>query len=154
MKNNLERLIKQNVPFISPLAKAEVGFLYLSYLNTCQSNQYFKKYGITSQQYNVLRILRGQFPRPANINLIRERMLDKMSDASRIVDRLLKNGLVTKQPNSIDKRNADVMITEKAMDMLEEISKTFDQRETILNGLDKKDIEHFNELIDRILDNI
>ena len=59
----------------------------------------FKKYGITRQQFNALRILRGQYPEPATINLIKERMLDKMSDASRIVDRLLIKELIE---NSLD----------------------------------------------------
>jgi DNA-binding MarR family transcriptional regulator len=153
MNNNLERLIKQKVPIKSPKVKAEIGLIYISYLLNSKQQDFFKEYQITSQQYNVLRILRGQFPNPVNINLIRDRMIDRMSDASRIVDRLQKQGFVTKQTNNIDKRNTDVMISEKALSMLLEIDIKMEHAESLLGHLDDHEIEHLNMLIDKILDN-
>ena len=152
MRNNLERLIKQKVPFKSPKVKAEIGLIYISYLLNSNQQDFFKEYQITSQQYNVLRILRGQFPNPVNINLIRDRMIDRMSDASRIVDRLQKQGFVTKQTNNIDKRNTDVLISDKALNMLLEIDIKMEHTESLLGQLKDKEIGQLNMLIDKILD--
>ena len=76
MLNNIERLIKQRIPFQSETVKALVGFMYVSYILQDAQQQYFKPFGITLQQYNILRILRGQFPKASNINLIKERMIE------------------------------------------------------------------------------
>lgn len=76
-------------------------------------------YEITAQQFNVLRILRGQYPSPSTINLVRCKMLDKMCDASRIVERLLQKELVAKRLNSKDKRSVDILISKKGLDLLE-----------------------------------
>ncbi|HEY0039943.1 MAG TPA: MarR family transcriptional regulator, partial [Flavisolibacter sp.] len=76
------------------------------------------KEDITHQQYNILRILRGAHPKPLSTLQIRERMLDKMSDTSRIVDRLVLKDLVEKRTCSKDKRLVDVTITEKGQALL------------------------------------
>jgi len=154
MKNNLQRLIKQNVPFKSEVVKAEIGLIYVSYMLSHSMDSLFKNYSITSQQYNVLRILRGQYPNPSNINLIKDRMLDRMSDASRIVDRLVKQTLVTKQPNPIDKRNADVMITDAGLGLLRQIDEQMQHTESLLQELSVKEVDTLNVLIDRILDRV
>lgn len=151
MKTNLERLISQSVPFTSPYVMAQVGLLYLSYMQIGLQQDFFKKYGLTSQQYNALRILRGQYPSVCNINLIRNRMLDKKSDASRIVDRLVKSGFVNKHENSLDRRNVDVIITEKALDLLMEIDKHIDSLPLHIRLLSEKQVQEFNELIEVML---
>jgi len=151
MQNHLERLIKQTIPFSSRELKAQIGLLYLSYsLNSIRQAQ-FKQYNLTLQQYNILRILRGQFPRPANISLLRDRMLDKMSDVSRLIDRLCSQELVSKQPNDIDKRNADVMITEKALLLLEEIDELGLDKQSVFKTITSEELDTFNELIDKLL---
>ena len=71
------------------------------------------EHNVTRQQYNVLRILRGQYPNPAPVSLIKDRMLDKMSDASRIVDRLKKKGLIIKEVRQQDRRAADILISDE-----------------------------------------
>ncbi len=152
MLNNLEKLIKQNIPFHSPQIKAEVGLLYVSYLITSMKQEVFKKYDLTLQQFNILRILRGQYPQPANISLLRDRMIDKKSDASRLVDRLYKSGLVSKQVNDIDKRNADVLITEKALQLLSLIDEDDHNMPTYFDVLSEHELSAFNELIDKILE--
>ena len=151
MHNNLERLIKQSVPFASKQIKAQLGILYLSYCVTHQQQLLFKQYYITSQQYNILRILRGQYPKPANISLLQDRMLDKMSDTSRLVNRLFKMGLVTKQPNEIDKRNADVIITEKALSLLGKIDESNFENETLFHNISDEEVNQLNEIIDKLL---
>lgn len=76
------------------------------------------KHGITLQQYNILRILRGQYPNPATVNILKERMLDKMSDASRIVDRLVSKELVTRRVCESDRRAVDILISDKGLALL------------------------------------
>jgi len=95
----------------------------------------FDKHEITMQQFNVLRILRGQYPQPATINLLRERMLDKMSDASRIVDRLLQKGLVSRCINERDKRAVDTEISEKGMGLLRVIDQEMDIHDVLKTHL-------------------
>ena len=81
-----------------------------------------KKHNLTSQQFNILRILRGQYPGPASVNLLIDRMLDKMSNASRLVEKLRQKKLVERRENDAD-RQADVLITKKGLELLEEIDK-------------------------------
>ena len=89
MEMKLEKAIRQK-GFQNEYQKAIINIIYTHNYLIGKMNPVFKQYGITRQQYNVLRILRGQHPDPATINLIKERMLDKMSDASRIAERLKK----------------------------------------------------------------
>lgn len=152
MTNNLEKLIKQSVPFGSETLKAEVGMLYVSYHSNYAKQQFFKRYKLTIQQYNILRILKGQQGNPANINLLKDRMLDKMSDASRLVDRLSKMGYVSKKSNPKDKRNADVFITPSAIVLLHEINEAIEKEYSIFSCLSEEEIMQFNVLIDKILE--
>src|SRR5689334_21584842 len=82
-------------------------------------NDMFKDFDMTRQQYNVLRILRGQHPGHASVNLIKDRMLDKMSDASRIVERLRIKDLIKREDCKNDKRAVEVTITEKGLQLLD-----------------------------------
>lgn len=110
----------------------------------------FKPYGITMQQYNILRILRGQQPNPATIKLIKERMLDKMSDASRIVEKLRLKGLVDRNICSNDRRNVDVCITEKGLRLLSQLDKYDDEIDAKLSTLKKEEITQLNDLLDKL----
>src|SRR5471030_1160253 len=97
---------------------------WLNNLLRCQ----FEKYNLTHQQFNILRILRGQYPKPATVNLLKERMLDKMSDASRIVDRLVQKGLVSRCTNTKDRRAVDIRISNIGMDILSKMDAEFKTR--------------------------
>ena len=110
----------------------------------------FKPYGITMQQYNILRILRGQHPNPATIKLIKERMLDKMSDASRIVEKLRLKGLVDRNICPNDRRNVDVCITEKGLELLSQLDKHNDETDAKLATLNKEEITQLNSLLDKL----
>lgn len=149
--NNLQKLIKQKVPFSNEYQKAEVGVLFINNQMCSAFQDIIKEYGITHQQYNVLRILRGQYPKSIKINMIRERMLDKMSDASRIVDRLVNLGYVVKMPDEVDKRTTNVFINEKALELLSKLDLIINNRNTILNNLSESEIVKFNELVNKIL---
>jgi MarR family transcriptional regulator, multiple gene regulator MgrA len=152
MKNNLEKHIKQTQPFQSEYVKAMVGLIFLTNQLYDTHQQLLKQHGITVQQYNVLRILRGQYPKSASIGMIKERMLDKMCDASRIADRLLKNKLVTKEPSPMDKRVSEVTITEKALKLLAMLDTEIAKSDTLLHKMNHTQISDFNELIDSALD--
>jgi DNA-binding MarR family transcriptional regulator len=115
-----------------------------------QANAVFKKYDITRQQFNVLRILRGQHPNPISINLIKERMLDKMSDTSRIVARLLKGGHIFKNTSSGDRRALEISITQKGLALLQETDCEVEAFEELLQNLSSQEIQQFNLLLDKI----
>ena len=105
---------------------------------------------ITHQQYNILRILRGSHPKPLSTLQIRERMLDKMSDTSRIVDRLVLKELVEKRICLKDKRLVDVTITEKGLDLLTRLDGAAAEMDAVMDSLTEKEAEELNSLLDRL----
>lgn len=105
---------------------------------------------ITPQQYNILRILRGSFPRPLSTLQIRERMLDHMSDTSRIVDRLVAKQLVNKVICPKDRRLVDVTITDKGQYLLKKLDTEVNDMEDIAKNLSVKETETISELLDKL----
>lgn len=146
---SLENDIQQR-EFRSESQKAILNILYTCYFVQDQMNTLFKKYDITRQQYNVLRILRGQYPGHASVNLVRERMLDKMSDASRIVERLRLKELVTRKSAEKDKRAVEVTITEAGLKLLDEMQESVDEFEGLLDNLSEEETRQLNGLLDKI----
>jgi DNA-binding MarR family transcriptional regulator len=106
-------------------------------------------YDITSQQFNVLRILRGQFPNPSTINLIKSRMLDKMCDASRIVDRLVQKGLVIKNISNYDKRAVDILINDKGLNLLKKIDSEVSLSAILSSNISQEEAEQLIALLDK-----
>ncbi len=146
----LEKAIRQK-KFQSEFQKALINIIYTHNYLISKMNPVFKQYGITRQQFNVLRILRGQHPEPATINLIKERMLDKMSDASRIVDRLKKKKLIEKTRNSIDKRAADIVISKKGLALLKTMDPESDKFNKLIT-LSDREAASLNNLLDNLRD--
>ena len=109
-----------------------------------------KPYDLTIQQFNILRILRGQYPNPATVKLLKERMLDKMSDASRLVEKLRSKGLVDRKINDKSRRNVDVLITQKGLDLLAEIDKKNSEFDQLIENLDTRETEQLNNLLDKL----
>lgn len=105
---------------------------------------------ITPQQFNILRILRGSYPQPLSTLQIRERMLDKMSDTSRIVDRLLAKELVEKVTCKADRRLVDITISEKGKKLLERLDEKQDEMDGVLKNLTKKEATTLSDLLDKI----
>ncbi|HEY2720290.1 MAG TPA: MarR family transcriptional regulator [Chitinophagaceae bacterium] len=106
--------------------------------------------GITHQQFNILRILRGNHPTPLSTLTIRERMIDKMSDTSRIVDRLVTKGLVRKVICKKDRRLVDVTITDKGLKMLDKLDRKQDEMDDILSNLTEKEASSLSKLLDKV----
>jgi DNA-binding MarR family transcriptional regulator len=146
---SLENDIQQS-EFRSESQKAILNILYTCYFVQDKMNTLFKKYDITRQQYNVLRILRGQYPGHASVNLIRDRMLDKMSDASRIVERLRLKELITRKSAEKDKRAVEVTITEAGLKLLDEMQDSVDEFESLLNNLSEDETRQLNALLDKL----
>lgn len=133
----------------SEFSKAVVNLLYTS--NWVNERQYklFKPYDLTLPQYNVLRILRGQYPKPSTVNLIIERMLDRMSNASRIVDKLEKKDLVVRSQCKNDRRAVDVTISKKGLTLLEEIDVALHEWEGEIQNLTEEECLQLNGLLDK-----
>lgn len=145
---SLEKDLRQK--FRSESQKAILNILYTSYYVEDKMNVVFKQHDITRQQYNVLRILRGQFPGHASVNLIRDRMLDKMSDASRIVERLRLKNLVVRKGAEKDKRAVEVTITEAGLDLLDRMQQSIDDFENLLKNLSEQETAQLNVLLDKV----
>jgi DNA-binding MarR family transcriptional regulator len=110
----------------------------------------FERHNLTNQQFNVLRILRGQYPKAATVNLIKERMLDKMSDASRIVDRLVQKGLVSRCTSNKDRRAVDISISDLGLETLSKMDAEFKPQEILKNNLTGEEAEKLSELLDKL----
>ena len=110
---------------------------------------FFDRFDITSQQFNILRILRGA-GKPISTLQIRQRMLDKMSDTSRIVDRLLVKGLVQKLTCKTDKRLVDISITEKGKKLLQQMDKYEVQMDAVFGHLNEAEVKTLNKLLDKV----
>jgi DNA-binding MarR family transcriptional regulator len=145
----LEEEIKQQ-KFKSEYQKAAINILFThNWLQHTYARE-LKKYNLTVQQYNVLRILRGQHSKPASIKLVKERMLDKMSDASRIVEKLRIKGLLERNECPKDRRNVDVLITAKGLALLSSLDFLDEHFKEKFKSLDKKEIALLNNLLDKI----
>jgi len=116
--------------------------------------KWLKPYGLTIQQFNVLRILRGQHPNPATVNLLIERMVDKSSNVSRLVEKLRVKELIVRQVNSSDRRQVDVLITNKGLSLLGKLDETYTKVENKFIHLSKNEAETLNKLLDKFRNHI
>lgn len=130
--------------------KLAVNLLYTNSILSSFISNFLKKYGISMQQYNILRILRGQYPQFASVSLLKERMLDKMSDASRLVDRLKIKGLLIRKTNKSDRRGVEITITQKGLWLLKQIDKKNNSIDKLLDNLSVKEAKMLNDLLDKM----
>lgn len=145
---SIDKDIRQR-SFKSEHQRALINIIFTYNWTTEQLKKLFGKEGLTMQQFNILRILRGS-ETPLSTLQIRERMLDKMSDTSRIVDRLIIKGLVKKMVCKEDKRLVDVFITEKGRKSLHKIDLHESEMESITQALSDKEAKTLNKLLDKI----
>lgn len=145
----LEKEIHQTKPFRNEYHRASVNLIFTGKWMIQFHSDIFKKYRITVQQYNIMRILQGRYPKATTVKLIRERMLDRMSDASRIVELLRKKGMVERNISNSDRRRTDVLITKKGTTLLEEIEKKSEQMDKRLASLNEEEIKQLNTLLDK-----
>lgn len=146
---SLENDIKQE-KFRSEYNKMIVNLIFTHNWVLAKEMEILRPYNLTVSQYNVLRILRGQKGKAATINLIIDRMLDRMSNASRIVDRLENKGLVVRRRCENDRRAVDVLITDKGLDLLSVLDKKMDKWEKAFKVISVEEAERLNTILDKI----
>ena len=144
----IEKDISQS-KFRNEYQKSIVNFIYTYNWMNERMKSFFDKEKITGQQFNILRILRGA-GKPLSTLQIRQRMLDKMSDTSRIVDRLIIKDLVKKNTCPADKRLVDVSITEKGKKLLEKLDRYENEMDAIFGNLSASEAKTLNSLLDKI----
>lgn len=135
--------------FRNPQNKAMVNILFTHAWLIERIKNFVKSENITPQQYNILRILRGSGV-PLSTLQLRERMLDKMSDTSRIVERMITKGLLQKQTSKKDKRMVDVSITLGGIQLLEKMDTRNHELDSIMHQLDEQELESLNNLLDKL----
>ena len=135
--------------FRNEYQRASINLIYTYNWANERVKQLFDQFDITPQQFNILRILRGA-GEPLSTLQIRQRMLDKMSDTSRIVDRLLSKALVKKVICKKDRRLVDVNITDKGLKLLEKLDNRQDEMDRILSNLSEKEATNLSRLLDKI----
>lgn len=133
--------------FTSVHQKAVINLIYTSNWLQNKHQEFFKAFGITGRQFNILRILKGQHPKSISGTEIKSRMLDRNSDVSRLLDRLASKDLISKQTCPNDKRASDVLITEEGMALLNEINKSHKQDQVL--SLTDDEAEALSDLLDK-----
>ena len=145
----LEEAIKQK-EFSNPYHKAVVNLLFTHSYVVGYQNALLKPYELSPEQYNVLRILRGQNGNPTTVSSIQDRMLNKMSNASRLVEKLKAKGLVIREECPTDRRQVDVLISEKGLELLQELEIQIEQSNKDYIQLDESEVRMLNELLDKL----
>jgi DNA-binding MarR family transcriptional regulator len=143
----IEDEIKQQ-KFKNVQQKAVINLLYTSNWLQSKHQEFFKSFNITAQQFNILRILRGQLPASTSATEIKSRMLDKNSDVSRLLDRLVAKQLITRRVCEKDKRSADVSLTDAGINLLREIDKRQTQLDAFLL-LTEEEAYQLSEMLDK-----
>lgn len=136
--------------FDSEYHKLAVNIIYTSHWLTNLYSAALKPHNLTIQQFNILRILRGQYPKVVNLKLIKERMLDKMSDVSRLVERLREKDLIDRKICPSDRRNIDICITENGLRLLEELDTDIQKIDLLFSNLNTEEVRTLNNLLDKL----
>lgn len=144
----IEEEIKQS-KFKNAFQKVAINLQFTAKWLEANSSVFFKDFGITMQQFNILRILRGQNQNSISAAEIKHRMLDRNSDVSRLLDRLIDKKLVTKSQCESDKRATDVMITPNGMKLLNKIDERLDDIDSKILNLTAKEATLLSDLLDK-----
>ena len=139
----------QQPNFRNEFQKMGINLLFTANWLNEQIGKILSEEGVTQQQYNILRILRGSAT-PLSTLKIRERMLDKMSDTSRIVDRLIAKELVLKNTCEKDKRLVDITLSPKGLDLVDQLDQFNDRIDDLLKGINASEAATMNQILDKI----
>jgi DNA-binding MarR family transcriptional regulator len=149
---SIEKAIHQK-KFGNDYEKAVVNILYTASWLDALTIQSLKPFGISPQQFNVLRILRGADPSVVRLADITERMLDKNSNATRLVEKLRQKNLLEREVCPSNRRQVDISITQKGLDLLAEIDKLSSNWIDPLRSLSKTEAQQLNILLDKLRNN-
>ncbi|WP_289057457.1 MarR family transcriptional regulator [uncultured Flavobacterium sp.] len=145
----IEEVIKSTVK-MDNAKKVILNIMYTQNVIQDHFNELIKPYDLSGEQYNVLRILRGQKGKPANMCVIQERMLAKTSNTTRLVDKLLLKDFVTRNVCPDNRRKIEVSITQKGLDVLKELDPRVDEHEqTFANNLKPEELVFLNQLLEK-----
>lgn len=149
---SIEKDIKQK-KFKNPYNKVTVNIMFTSGWLLNKYAKILKPYNLTEQQYNVLKILRESHPKCATVNFILDGMIDKMSNASRLVDKLVLKKMVKKVKSKYDLRSVDIMLTEKGIELMDELLLIMYDHENTFYGLNDHEVGLLTSLLDRLREN-
>lgn len=145
----IEEIIKSSVA-MEDSKKVILNLMYTQTVIADKFNEILKPHDLSSEQYNVLRILRGQKGCPANMCLIQERMIAKNSNTTRLIDKLLLKELVTREVCPENRRKIEVQITQKGLDLLSELDpKVLEHENEFSNNLSTEELEQLNSLLEK-----
>lgn len=145
----IEEIIKSNVT-LSDSKKIILNVMYTHNVIGDKFSEILKPHDLSSEQYNVLRILRGQKGSPANMCVIQERMIAKNSNTTRLIDKLLLKNLVTREVCPENRRKIEVLITEKGLELLEELDpKVLENEKLFAANLNQKELVELNTLLEK-----
>lgn len=145
----IEQEIKQK-SFKSEYQKLLINLLFTHGWVMSHQKELFEKHDITTAQFNILRILRGSHPDPVSVNMLKERMLDKMSDTSRLVERLRIKGFVDRKICKGDRRRSEVRITDKGMQLLVDMEYVDEKYNEIFSAVSREEAKTLNMLLDKL----
>ena len=140
----------QQTTWRNELSKTGINLIYTGIWLKSVHSAFFKKFGLTHPQHNILRILRGQKQHPINVNQIKERMVDKSSNVSRITEKLQRKKLIECTPSASDKRAVDIVITQKGLDLLSKIDLQVHEINNRLAHLEHSELVALNQLLDKV----
>jgi DNA-binding MarR family transcriptional regulator len=138
--------------FHSEAEKTMYSLLYSANLTQDYLENFFKQYGLTAAQFNVLRVIKNNAPDPVTINMIKERMLHQNSDASRIVQRLSEAGYIKRLVSKADKRAVDVVLSKQGADVLNKVEKKYEQALAPINDIKKSDMKELARILDKLME--
>jgi DNA-binding MarR family transcriptional regulator len=147
---SIEEEIRQQKKFASEYEKAAVNIMFTSGWLYNLNAARFKKYDITPEQYNVLRILRGSYPKPLMLSDVTCRMLDKSSNATRLVEKLRLKGYVKRELCPTNRRQVDITITEKGLALLTKLDNEADEWHNNLKTITKTEAQELNRILDKL----
>jgi MarR family 2-MHQ and catechol resistance regulon transcriptional repressor len=133
--------------FDNQRVKALINILYTANWITAQQNEFFKSYGLSPQQYNILRILRGA-GEPLNVQSIKERMIDRSPNVTRLMDKLCAKQLIERLPCDVDRRVVKINITQTGLDLINAIPQDFIHK--VFKNLSEKEAEQLSDLLDKL----
>lgn len=147
---NISEAIKQK-SFSSPHEMALINVLFTSNWLRDKQKEYFYPYDLKPQHFNVLRILKGKYPDNSCPGDIKDVMLDKSPDLTRLIDKMMKMGLVERNVCQENRRKVDVKITDKGLSIVDDISERMNAMYTLWKDkLSEKEAQKLSELLDKL----
>jgi DNA-binding MarR family transcriptional regulator len=141
----------QQTSFPSEFHKMNINILFTAAWINQRTTQLLKPYKISWQQFNILRILRGQYPKPATVKTLTTRMIDKMSNASRLVEKLRQKGYVKRTECSEDRRRVDIVITDLGLEMVDQASQALEaMMNELFEGIPEAEAVQVNQVLDQM----